>query len=262
MGQIFGLCLVVWVSMSYNFHEDNLIPSVEPEKVYEAILDIISDTSYGTVPYEEAWNMFGGMAWESFADAEGIGSESWNKTAFNPMAHTFDENGDLLAVGVFQINIQNFPDMVMRSMIDTGYTDEFSFSPTVFSVKKNDWKADDPDLEKKKQLFEAANIWVKMPENKYAILQWAQDPNTFDVQKEIAKEAFMDREKKGLYGGTAWDAYRYGKIDSGHNVLEKQYGFTRFDQPYLHGVATNTYDLDNSTEVEEKSLLDRLYNKF
>lgn len=261
MAQIYGLCLVVWVSMSYNFHHDNVIPHTEPEIVYEAILEIIKDSAYGGATYEEAWNMFGAMAWESFADADGIGSEGWNKAAFNPKSHTYDDDG-LLAVGVFQVNVNHFPDMIMRSMIDTGYTDEFSFSPTIFTVKKNDWKADDPDLERKKQNFEAARLWLKMPENEYAILQWASDPNTFDAQVKIAKEAFNDREKAGVFGGEAWDSYKYGQIDKGHNIIEKEYGFTRLDQPWLHGVATDTFDIDNTTEVKEKSILDGIYNKF
>ena len=243
--------------MSYNFHEDNVIPHIEPEKVYESILDIISNTAYGGVPYEEAWNMFGALAWESFADKDGIGSEGWNKTPFNPKAHTL-KDGDLLALGVFQLDVRHFGDQIMRSMMDLGYTDAFSFSPTFLKVKKNDWKANDPDLERKKRNFDAAVMWMQMPENLNAILSWAQDPNTYDLQVKIAQEAFMDREKQGVYGGEAWDSYKYGQIDKGHNVLEQQYGFTKGDQPFLHGVATDTMNLEDGRELKEKSILDGL----
>tara|TARA_R100000995_G_C3484288_1_gene126204 strand:+ start:5454 stop:6197 length:744 start_codon:yes stop_codon:yes gene_type:complete len=247
--------------MSYQIFDNNDIPSVEPEKIYQAILNIIEDTQYGGIDYEEAWDMFGAMAWESFADVDGIGNESQNKVAFNPIAHTYDDDG-LLAVGVFQVSVNHFPDMIMRSMIDLGYTDEFNFSPTFLSVKKNNWKADDPDLEIKERNFNVARLWLKNPDNEFAILQWAKDPNTFDVQATIAKEAFMDREKQGVYGGEAWDAYKYGEVDKGHNILNRDYGYQKFDQVNLHALATDTLHIDNTNEEEQYSILDGIYNKF
>ena len=72
----------------------------------------------------------------------------------------------------------------------------------------------------------------------------------------------MDREKQGVYGGEAWDAYKYGEVDKGHNILNRDYGYQKFDQVNIHALATDTLHIDNTNEEEQYSILDGIYNKF
>jgi len=261
MVQTFGIYLVLWVSMfMYQPQDGNLIPSVTPEKVYKGIIEIISDSKYSNNLYEEAWDMFGAMAWESFADSDGIGSEGWDKVTFNPKSHTYDKNG-LLAVGVFQLNVNHFADWILEDMIRKGHADKI-ISPSVYKTKKGYWKADDPNLDLKEDNYNAAKAWLKDKNNESAVLAWASDPTTWDTQIKIAKEAFKDREKAGKYGGEAWSAYLYGEQDKGWNVLEQQHGFTRIDQIDLHQLAYQDIMPDNTTEEKEMSLMDGLGNMF
>jgi len=258
MAQIFGIYLVVWGSMlMYQPQDGNIVPSVTPEKVYESIISIIEDSKYSNNIYEEAWDMFGAMAWESFADSDGIGSEGWDKVAFNPKSHTYDKNG-LLAVGVFQLNVNHFADWIVEDMIRSGHADKF-MSPNKFKTKKGYWRADDPNLDLKQDSYNAAKAYLKDKNNEAAILAWASDPNTWDKQVQIAKEAFNDREKAGQYGGNAWSAYLLGEQERGWNVLEEQFGYTRVNQLDLHEFAYQDRVLEDTTEVEQHSILDGMY---
>ena len=261
MVQTFGIYLLAWVSMSSYLAEDgNLIPSVSPEKVYEAILEIVSDSKYSNNIYEEAWDMFGTMAWESFADSKGIGSEDWNKVPFNPIAHTTDKDG-LVAVGALQLNVNYFADWIMEDMQRRGYADKMT-SYNAFNTKKSFWKADDPNLDIKKKNFAQAKAWLQDEANRQAILNWASDPNTWDKQVQIAKQAFEDQERGGIYGANGWQAYANGGMEKGWEVLENEFGFTRVNQLDLHQLANEDSIPGDSTMMKEVSLVEGVYNKF
>lgn len=262
MVQTFGIFLLAWVSMSSYLAEDgNLIPSVSPEKVYEAILEIISDSQYSNNIYEEAWDMFGTMAWESFADEQGLGSESIHKVPFNPIAYSTRPSGTTLAVGALQLNVEHFADWIMEDMQRRGYADKMT-SYNAFNTKKSYWKADDPNLDIKKKNFAQAKEWLMNKDNRAAILAWTSDPATWDKQVEIAKQSFTDQERQGRYGAIGWEAYTDGGMEKGWEVLEKEFGFTRVNQLDLHQLANEDSIPNDSTMMKEVSLVEGVYNRF
>ena len=119
MVQIFGMFSLLWVSMfspyqGYTIQNGDTIPSVSAEKVYSAIVDIIKGSKYSEDLYEEAWDMMSAMAWESFADMDGLGSSNPDKVIFNPTSHTYNNSG-LLAVGLFQLNVNHFADWILST---------------------------------------------------------------------------------------------------------------------------------------------------
>ena len=260
MAQIFGMFSLLWVSMfspyqGYTIQNGDTMPSVSAEKVYGALLDIIKDSKYSEDLYEEAWNMMGALAWESFADIDGLGSSNPRKVIFNPTSHTYKDSG-LLAVGLFQLNVNHFADWILEDMYNKGYTDlRIPFS--TWKTKKGHWKADvNPYIEdRRQQNYDASVSWLKNPDNEAAILHWASNPETWDTQIQIAREAFHDREKQNVYGGTAWDAYEMA-LDKGFNQLNKA-GITRDDQSEFHSY----YMQPDVPEpgVEEKSTLSKMY---
>jgi len=135
-------------------------------------------------------------------------------------------------------------------------------SPSKFKTKKGYWRADYPNLDLKQDDYNAAKAYLKDKNNEAAILAWASDPNTWDRQVQIAKEAFNDREKAGVFGGEAWDTYRFDMQEKGWNVLEEQFGYTRVNQLDLHEFAYKDRVLEDTTEVEQRSILDGMYNRF
>lgn len=259
MVQIFGMFSLLWVSMfspyqGYTIQNGDTIPSVSAEKVYSAIVDIIKGSKYSEDLYEEAWDMMSAMAWESFADMDGLGSSNPDKVIFNPTSHTYNNSG-LLAVGLFQLNVNHFADWILEDMYNRGYTDlRIPFSS--WKTKKGHWKADvNPHIsDRRQQNFDASVSWLKNPDNEAAILHWASNPDTWNTQIKIAQEAFNDREKQKVYGGEAWDAYKTS-LDKGQDQLFKA-GITRDDQAEFH-----SYYMQPDVEgtVEEEKPLEHLY---
>ena len=236
-------------------------PHIEPTQVYEAIVDIVGDSKYQDNITEKIWQLYGSMAWESFADYKGIGGENdITKVPFNPIAHT-TTNDLLLAVGTLQLNTHHFADWIVESMMQLGYETPYPdiMICHMFKVKKGHWQDDVSDREKeqRQKSYDDAESWLRNPDNRALVLEWAADPRSWDTQVIIAKEAFNDREKQGVFGGEAWDSYKYGQYKKGWNMSDKYFGYGKESQPDIH-TDLGLLSISPPEENKEQSLLGAL----